>query len=49
MITACRLDDEDELTLTPVQPGDALPSDVIWLDVNQPDDEERDWLEKLFV
>ena len=49
MITACRLDDDDELTLKPVQPGDPLPPDVIWLDVNQPDDEERDWLEKLFV
>ncbi len=49
MITACRLSDDDILELSSVAPGDALPSDVIWLDVNQPDDEERAWLEKLFV
>ena len=49
MITACRLNDDDKLSLTAVKPGDTLPSDVIWLDVNQPDDLERDWLEKLFV
>ena len=49
MITACRLNDDDLLTLSELQPGDTLPPDVIWLDVNQPDDEERSWLEKLFV
>lgn len=49
MITACRLNDDDSLTLSELQPGDTLPPDVIWLDVNQPDDEERSWLEKLFV
>lgn len=50
MITACFLnDDDDTLKLTGFSVGQALPPDVIWLDVNQPDDEEREWLEKLFV
>ncbi len=49
MITACQLNDDDVLTLTHLSAGQALPSDVIWLDVNQPDDEERAWLEKLYV
>ncbi|MDD6317502.1 MAG: magnesium/cobalt transporter CorA [Succinatimonas hippei] len=49
MITACRLNDDDTLSLSPVTPGQPLPSEVIWLDVNQPDDKEREWLEKLFV
>ncbi len=50
MITACLLDEKkDTLTLANITVGQALPPDVIWLDVNQPDDEEREWLEKLFV
>lgn len=49
MITACQLNEDDKIVLTAVAPGDALPADVIWLDVNQPDDTEREWLEKLFV
>ena len=49
MITACQLNDDDVLTLTQLEAGHALPSDVIWLDVSQPDDNERAWLEKLFV
>ncbi|MBQ9275521.1 MAG: magnesium/cobalt transporter CorA [Succinivibrio sp.] len=49
MITACRINEDDKLTLLTVEPGDALPSDVVWLDVCQPDDAERSWLEKLFV
>ena len=50
MITACLLnDDNDTLKLAPLTVGQPLPPDVIWLDVSQPDDEERDWLEKLFV
>ncbi len=49
MITACQLNDDDTLALTQLTAGQALPSDVIWLDVNQPDDDERAWLEKLFV
>ena len=49
MITACQLNDDDTLKLSHIEAGQALPSDVIWLDVNQPDDNERNWLEKLFV
>lgn len=49
MITACQLNDDDTLTLSAIKAGQALPSDVIWLDVIQPDDEERAWLEKLYV
>ncbi len=50
MITACLLnDDTGTLGLMPLSVGEALPSDVIWLDVSQPDDEERQWLEKLLV
>lgn len=49
MITACQLNDDDTLILSTLKPNEPLPQDVIWLDVLQPDDEERDWLEKLFV
>ncbi|MCR5537140.1 MAG: magnesium and cobalt transport protein CorA [Succinivibrio sp.] len=49
MITACLLKDDNELELRDVEPESILPADVIWLDVNQPDDAEREWLEKLFV
>lgn len=49
MITACQLNDDDTMSLRTVTAGQALTSDVIWLDVNQPDDAERAWLEKLFV
>lgn len=49
MITACQLNDDDTLALTAIKAGEPLPSDVIWLDVIQPDDEERAWLEKLYV
>ena len=49
MITACQLYDDNSLSLVNVTAGDALPADVIWLDVNQPTQEESDWLEKLFV
>lgn len=42
MITACQLNEDDKIVLTAVAPGDALPADVIWLDVNQPDDTERE-------
>lgn len=49
MISACLLCDDDTLKLCTVKPGEPLPSDVIWLDVIQPDDIERQWLEKLFV
>ncbi len=48
MISACLLND-DNLKLVSLKPNDALPADVIWLDVLQPDDEERTWLERLFV
>lgn len=48
MISACLLND-DSLKLISLKPNDALPADVIWLDVLQPDDEERSWLERLFV
>ena len=49
MITACQLYDDNRLALINVQAGEALPSDVIWLDVHQPTQEESDWLERLFV
>ncbi len=49
MISACLLDDNGTLSIVPITPQEKLPSDVIWLDVNKPDDEERDWLEALFV
>ncbi|MGN1281523.1 MAG: magnesium/cobalt transporter CorA [Succinivibrio sp.] len=50
MISACLLNDEtDKLSIIQIVPKQTLPSDVIWLDVNQPDDEERAWLETLFV
>lgn len=49
MITACQLDIDNRLSLMNVTPGDALPPDVIWLDVMQPSEEESEWLEKLFV
>ncbi|HIV55642.1 MAG TPA: magnesium/cobalt transporter CorA [Candidatus Anaerobiospirillum stercoravium] len=49
MITACQLYDDNSLSLVNVTAGDALPADVIWLDVHQPTQEESDWLEKLFV
>src|SRR5574344_542129 len=48
MISACILTD-NKLSITQVMPNQPLPADVIWLDVNQPDDEERAWLETLFV
>ena len=48
MISACILTD-NKLSITQVMPNQPLPADVIWLDVNQPDDEERSWLETLFV
>lgn len=50
MISACLLNDEtDNLSIVQIIPKQPLPADVIWLDVNQPDDEERAWLETLFV
>lgn len=49
MITACQLYDDNRLSLIKVKAGDALPSDVIWLDVHQASEEESEWLEKLFV
>lgn len=50
MISACLLNDEtDKLSIVQIIPKQPLPADVIWLDVNQPDDEERAWLETLFV
>lgn len=49
MITACRLNADLRPELTPVRPGIDLPAGVIWLDVSQPDEAERTWLEKLFV
>ena len=49
MISACLINEDDSLSIIQITPKDPLPSDVIWLDVNQPDDEERQWLETLFV
>ncbi|MCR5085394.1 MAG: magnesium and cobalt transport protein CorA [Succinivibrionaceae bacterium] len=49
MITACTLDRDDHLELNEISPGAPIGQDVIWLDVNQATDEERDWLEKLLV
>ena len=49
MISACLLKDDDSLSIIQITPKEPLPSDVIWLDVNQPDKEERSWLETLFV
>lgn len=50
MITACQLDaDTGALALHPLHPGERMSPDVIWLDVSQPGEEEREWLEKLFV
>uniref|UniRef100_UPI00402ACF8C magnesium/cobalt transporter CorA n=3 Tax=Succinivibrio sp. TaxID=2053619 RepID=UPI00402ACF8C len=49
MISACLINEDDSLSIIQVTPKEPLPSDVIWLDVNQPDDEERQWLETLFV
>ena len=45
MISACILnEDTDKLSIVQVSPKESLPADVIWLDVNQPDEEERSWL-----
>lgn len=49
MISACLINEDDSLSIIQITPKEQLPSDVIWLDVNQPDDEERQWLETLFV
>lgn len=49
MISACLINEDDSLSIIQITPKEHLPSDVIWLDVNQPDDEERQWLETLFV
>lgn len=49
MISACLINENDSLSIIQITPKEPLPSDVIWLDVNQPDDEERHWLETLFV
>ena len=50
MISACLLNEEDDtLAIVPIKTNEPLPSDVIWLDVNQPDEEERSWLEALLV
>lgn len=49
MISACLINEDDSLSIIQITPKESLPSDVIWLDVNQPDDEERQWLETLFV
>lgn len=49
MITACQIKDDDTLELSSVELSKNIPNDVIWLDVNQPNNEERQWLEKLFV
>ena len=48
MISACLINEDDSLSIIQITPKEPLPSDVIWLDVNQPDDEERQWLETLF-
>ncbi|MGN0901690.1 MAG: magnesium/cobalt transporter CorA [Succinivibrio sp.] len=50
MISACLLNEnEDKLSIIQVLPEEGLPQDVIWLDVNQPDEDEKAWLETLFV
>ena len=49
MISACLINEDDSLSIIQITPKEPLPSDVIWLDVNQPNDEERQWLETLFV
>ena len=49
MISACLINEDDSLSIIQITPKEPLSSDVIWLDVNQPDDEERQWLETLFV
>ena len=49
MISACLINEDDSLSIIQITPKEPLPSDVIWLDVNQPVDEERQWLETLFV
>ena len=49
MISACLINEDDSLSIIQITPKEPLPSDVIWLNVNQPDDEERQWLETLFV
>lgn len=49
MISACLINEDDSLSIIQITPKEPLPSDVIWLDVNQPDDVERQWLETLFV
>ena len=49
MISACLINEDDSLSIIQITPKEPLPSDVIWLDVNQPDDEERQWLETFFV
>lgn len=49
MISACLINEDGSLSIIQITPKEPLPSDVIWLDVNQPDDEERQWLETLFV
>ena len=49
MINACLLNDDDTLKLVSLAAGSTLPTNTIWLDVNQPDDEERQWLEKLLI
>lgn len=49
MISACLINEDDSLSIIQITPKEPLPSDVIWLDVNQPDDDERQWLETLFV
>ena len=49
MISACLINEDDSLSIIQITPKEPLPSDVRWLDVNQPDDEERQWLETLFV
>lgn len=48
MISACLLK-EDNLSIVQISIKEPLPADVIWLDVNQPEDDERAWLEALFV
>lgn len=49
MIKACKLKDDDTLELSEVEPGQSLPADVIWLDVNKPDHEEKIWLEQILA
>ena len=48
MITAYQIQD-NRIIINQLGLNDSLPGDTVWLDVVEPSDEERDWLDRYYV